>query len=111
MYSFTYIHLEDVDGLEDIVAELQRIKKCLVPKNSDVKKLCWRGKYLCIWSVVYIMNLEEFHIVVIKSSEYIMTKKKSEQYIIKCKIEDVNFAYAILNTFGISKNIDIHVCM
>ena len=57
-------------------------KKCLVPRKFEVEKLCRREMNLCICGVVSIMNLEEFHTVVIKSSEYIMTKKRLNNIVV-----------------------------
>ena len=39
-----------------------------------------------------------------------MQKSKIEQYIIKCKIDDSDVASAILKLFGITRNVDIHIC-
>ena len=65
---------------------------------------------LCICNVVPIKNFEEFHSIVAKASQYMVQKKKSEQYIIKCKIDDSDVASAILKFFRISRNVDIHIC-
>jgi len=51
-------------------------RKCVVPFNFEAKNFCRREMNLCICGVVPITSLEEFHIVVQKSSEFIRKKKK-----------------------------------
>jgi hypothetical protein len=98
------------DCLQNLPKDKFICRMCGSLDTIDVGSYCKREMNMWICGPIPILNLKKFQNVFEECYNHIEAKKSSKSFTLKCKLQDNEIASKILQHFGISKEVCIHIC-